>query len=123
MSKIEGFITLAIERREATFPVLHSRYGIIVDSRLPGRPTEFSTDYEKIARANGQTANGYRALGVHEISAAKGIGYCWESGNADQSRLYISCSFDKVTLGASYSGSTAYREEFYKVISQISTTP
>jgi hypothetical protein len=118
-----GNETLTILRQAPKYSVLHPPYGILLITRGSGPPTDMAKNYDRIAQSNEQTRGGLHSLGVRKILAGKGTGYCWESANSDLSNLYISCWFDKDTLAASYEGTTAYREEFYKVVSLISGAP
>jgi hypothetical protein len=75
-----------------------------------------SKDYNRIASASERARNGYQFQGIHQLTTAKGYGYCWELVRVDSSSLSISCWFDKDTLAASYDGSPAFRQEFYNAI-------
>jgi hypothetical protein len=104
-------------------PMLHSPAATILIQRDAGRPTDMSRNYDKIARANEQPPDGYRFQGLRQLSAAKGTIYCWELARLDASYISISCWFDKDTLAASYGGSPAYRERFYRVLAIVSGAP
>lgn len=120
---LSGDRALMIIREAPKYPLLHSPAATILIARGAGQPTDMSRNYDKIARANGQPPNGYRFQGVRQVSAAKGTIYCWELASLDASSLSISCWFDKDTLAASYGGSPAYRERFYRVLAAVSGAP
>jgi hypothetical protein len=101
-------------------PMLHSPAATILIQRDVGQPTDMSKEYATIARVNEQPPNGYRFNGLRQLFAAKGAIYCWEVMQLDESYISISCWFDKDTLAASFGGSPAYRERFYKVLAAVS---
>jgi hypothetical protein len=104
-------------------PMLHSPAATILIQRDAAQPTDMSRYYDRIARANEQPPNGYRFEGLRKLSAAKGTIYCWELAQLDASYISISCWFDKDTLAASFGGSPAYRERFYRVLAAVSGAP
>jgi hypothetical protein len=104
-------------------PILHSPAAVILIQRDARQPTDMSKDYATIARVNEQPPNGYRFDGLRQLSAPKGTIYCWELARLDTPYLSISCWFDKDTLAASFGGSPAYRERFYKVLAAVSGPP
>ncbi len=79
--------TLTIVREAPKYPILRSPAGIILIQRIPGRATDMSKDYDRIARDSERARNGYQFQGVHQLATAKGHGYCWELVRLDSSYL------------------------------------
>src|SRR6266571_589839 len=114
---------LIINREAPRYSILRSPAGSILIERSPGRATDMSKDYDRIARTNERPPSGYRLDRTRRLSAAQGTGYCWELTRIDSPYLSISCWFDKDTLAATYGGSPIYRDEFYKVLAAIAEEP
>jgi len=111
---------LVIVRKVPKYPLLRSPAGIIGIGRGRGPATDMSKYYDRIARVNEHVPSGYRLQGRRQMSAARGTVYCWELASVDSSYLSIDCWFDKDTLGATYQGSSVYRDKFYAMVASVS---
>jgi hypothetical protein len=111
---------LTLLREASKYRIINSPSGVIIVSRRPGPATDMSKEYDRIAQAIEHPPSGYKFEGLHQLTAAKGPVYCWESVTLDSTEISISCWFDKDTLAASFGGTAGYRDEFYKVIAAVS---
>lgn len=112
--------SVVIIRPASKHPVLRSPAGVMLIDRSRRPVTDLSKNYERFARTLEHPLDGHQFLGVHRLSTPTGYGYCWEQSKFDFSELYITCVFEKDTLGGSYVGSSAYRKDFYAAIEAAS---
>lgn len=115
--------SMTIIREQPRYRILPSPSALIVISRTSGPIIDMNRDYPQIARVNEQPPKGYRFQGIHNVEAAKGKGFCWESVRADPTDYLIACRFDNDSLTAFYSGDPSHKAEFYKVVATVSEKP
>jgi len=111
---------LIIMREAPKYPLFHSPSAIMLLSlgRGSGRDLSKEKEYDKISRIYAAPQrDGYRLREVRRVSGVDRMGYCWELSRADSS--YITCLFDKSSLGVTFDGSTEYRDKFYSVVTVL----
>jgi hypothetical protein len=115
--------TLMMVRTAAEYSLSHSPpvATIIIERSQGSPPGDFAETYRRMNQASEALPSArYRFLGVRPVNAAKASGFRWESLDLPSSQLSITCLFDGDPLTGVYSGSTAYRDEFYTILGAAS---
>ncbi|HTZ75784.1 MAG TPA: hypothetical protein VMB47_17845 [Candidatus Aquilonibacter sp.] len=97
---------------------LHSRSGVML-IKTASPPIDFDKDLGWLSSMNERQPKGFD---VSERAIAGGTArvYCWEVKAPYSSDISISCWLDKSPISAFFTGSPAYRGEFYAIVSAAS---